>query len=777
MRSLLLCFLALAVLAPGAAVADVGPPAHMQISERQPGLYRVQWRVPKALPPRAVPTPTLPETCALVGDPEVSNQPAAWLVEADWRCEATLAGQEVGMRYPFPNLALTTVVRVDLLSGDRFAHVLTPDELSWRLPEGTAAPDLLLEGRRAVLAGAAHALRSWLHLAFLLAVGLLSVSAGNSVPRSAVRLVTAVSLGQVAGVLIGAVGRALASGPPMGIGVVLAEIGFAVGVVLLARQALEPEEERQRIEALAAAAGLMHGLGVGALLAVDLGEEASGVIAQLLAILGMDAVHLLGAVGAAYALTLLPALSSGPRVRGAVTYVAGATAMALALALSVQGEVSGADPISSSLQSPPGSATGSATGAASRRLAPAAVDAPIQSFISIEPFEVRHEVLFRLAETQLVIHSSGRGQTFRLDPAGTIEIEDQPMVLDLLERRVGADVLVDGQSTEGIVRRMDFMTVDATGALPRPNPVPEPVADAVVGVIVAYPAGGMPEEVTLRWDPLASGVEAIPATVIDPETVTSHTLTAEQPSLTWENALVEDPIPTVEAVEVEPTRAPVPLASLPLFLIAALLVVKGARDGRSPGAPTRSPDGSARSPYGPTRSPGGSTQASWTAASRVVLALAFVVGPVVQTSFALPGSAGRTPSERQARRILAGLLPNIYRALEFREEGMIYDRLAVSVAGETLTEVYLEQRQALEMEERGGAQARVETVEVLEAGDIESTEAGFSVRAVWTVGGMVTHFGHRHFRQNRYDARIGIVPDSGTWKIQSVEVLEQERVR
>jgi hypothetical protein len=293
--------------------------------------------------------------------------------------------------------------------------------------------------------------------------------------------------------------------------------------------------------------------------------------------------------------------------------------------------------------------------------------------------------------------------------------------------------------------------------------VPEPVSEAVVGVIVAYPAGGMPDEVTLGWVEFPDPVEAIPATVIDPETVTSHTLTAEQPSFTWENALVEDPIPTVEAVEVEPTRVPVPLASLPLFLIAVILVLKGARGGRYPG--------------GPTRSPGGSAPASWTAAARVVLAIAFIVGPLVQTSVALPGSAGRTPSERQARRVLAGLLPNVYRALEFREEGMIYDRLAVSVTGETLTEVYLEQRQALEMEERGGAQARVESVEVLEAEEIESTEVGFSVRAVWTVGGMVTHFGHRHFRQNRYDARIGVVPEGDTWKIQSIEVLEQERVR
>ena len=114
----------------------------------------------------------------------------------------------------------------------------------------------------------------------------------------------------------------------------------------------------------------------------------------------------------------------------------------------------------------------------------------------------------------------------------------------------------------------------------------------------------------------------------------------------------------------------------------------------------------------------------------------------------------------------------------FRDaEALIYDRLAVTVTGETLTDVYLQQRRALEAEERGGAQARVEAVEVLEARDISSLDSGFLVRATWTVGGMVTHFGHRHFRQNRYDANIQIVPVEGSWKLQSIEVLEQERVQ
>ena len=47
---------------------------------------------------------------------------------------------------------------------------------------------------------------------------------------------------------------------------------------------------------------------------------------------------------------------------------------------------------------------------------------------------------------------------------------------------------------------------------------------------------------------------------------------------------------------------------------------------------------------------------------------------------------------------------------------------------------------------------------------------------VWTVGGTVTHFGHRHFRQNRYNMQVTLVPIDETWKISAIEVLEEERV-
>jgi len=45
------------------------------------------------------------------------------------------------------------------------------------------------------------------------------------------------------------------------------------------------------------------------------------------------------------------------------------------------------------------------------------------------------------------------------------------------------------------------------------------------------------------------------------------------------------------------------------------------------------------------------------------------------------------------------------------------------------------------------------------------------------LSGTVSHFGHQHVRQNKYDARVGVVQVAGQWKIASIEVLALERVR
>ena len=702
----------------------------MRIVEVEPDRYRVTWRVPTVLPARAVPAPRLPEGCAPIGERTVTSQPGAWVFEQTWSCGAPITGRAVGIDYPFGNTALTTVARVELLSGDSFARVISPGDPAWELPEGTAAPDPVGVAADAARTGVSHAVRSPVHWLFVAVAAALGAA-------TAPALVTAFTGGQL-------VGAAFAAGPVPTMPGVPAEILFAVAAALLAREALRPAEERRGLLSVAAAAGLAHGLAVAGLVTSGLGGDSAGIGVSIVAALGIDMAHLVG-IGVLLGLgRLLAGAGASERRRRGVAWAGGALAMATAIGLAFGGDPTGADaasPVSTALDASPAGTTAGPTG--SQRISPAAPDAPLQSFLAIEPFELRHEVMIRLGPL---------ADSFGLGAEGTLEPAEQPAIREAVTEYVLArtGLTADGEAIPPLARRADFMTVSPTGVLPRVNPVPEPISEATIGVVVAYPTEGVPERVQLAWQPFPEVVNEVPATLIDPETNGFEILTEESPTLTWENRLSEDPIPTVAAIEVEPFRVPVPWLSLPLFVVAIGLLGAALLDRR---------------------------RTLSFAGARVLLVLGLLVGPLAQTAIAVPGSSTRVPSERQARRVLSGLLPNIYRALEYRDESAIYDRLAVSVTGETLTDVYLEQRRSLEIEERGGAQARVEAVEVLEVGAVEAHGDGFRADALWHVGGMVTHFGHRHFRQNRYEATVGVVPVNGVWKIDGIEVLELERIQ
>jgi len=714
-------------------------PVQVHIIEREPGQFLVQWLVPQLLPIRAMPSPTMPAHCRTEGERVVMERPGAWLNRQTYRCSGGLYGHALGMSYPISNPGLTSVIRLDLLSGERFARALNPGEDSWQVPEeNLGAVESWLRGARgAVVGGAEHIVTHWVHVAFLLALVLLGGAVGP------IRTVSAFAVGQVAAVLLTSMlGR--------GFDPTIAEICVAIAVVLLAREALRSAPDRQRVTGLAGGAGLFHGLALAGLLTGASGPavaaDGTSLWALLVLVLGMDAALLVLAALVHWAGQLLQGRWPTERPRLALTYVIGATAVTAALVLAF-GERAVATPAVAPSSQLPGMAGSSSIGAqASRRLAPQAPSSPLQSYLAVEPFEVRHEVLVRTQDL------AGRIRVPRT-ASGNIPVEEQEAVVSLISDYVlsRSTLEIDGEMANGIVDRASFMTVDAQGVLPRQSPVPESVDEAFVGVTVVYLTPGVPDQVVLGWDVLTEGAAPIPATVIDPESSRSTILAPDQPVLRWTNELLEDPIPTVRAVAVEPPTVPVPLLSVALFALAAALIIWGVRGG-------------------------GRTTAF--AAVRVTLAFALTVATFAQVAIALPASLARASSAEQARRVLASVLPNVYRALDFRDEGAAYDRLALSVTGETLSEIYLGHRRSLELEERGGARARVDAVEVQDVSNVRPRDdGGFDADASWTVGGSVTHFGHRHFRQNRYDTRVEVVPVDGNWKIRSIEILEQERVR
>lgn len=729
-----LCALALLLFVAGHAAADIVQPVNLQAKEQEPNTFLVQWQVPKLYPVQAMPEPLLPESCRTRGERVLQDQPAAWLNRQVYRCPDGLAGHRIGIQYRLVNAGQTTVMRVDLLSGEQLVHLLAEGEMWWDVPEIDAGllAKLWPNVRRAVMQGVRHFFDAWVHIAFWLAISLVG-RIGTSV-----RLVTVFSAAQVVAVV-------LSSAFGAGLPIFLAEGGVAIAAVLLAAEALRPTGERRQLIGIAAVAGLLHGLGLSAVLPAPPSFAGLEWMYLLLAVVGMDAVLLTLALAGAWLGQLAGGHSWGAALRRGLGYVVGGTAVAAALVLLFSNPTVEAEEGLDTSRLPVATGTGSAAGVpGSRRVAQQTSQAPVQSFLAVEAFEVRHEVLVRLKDV---------AEDVELTAIGTLGIEEQGNVKDRLQAMVLplATVTIDGQEANPIVDRVDFLTVGTRGVLPRLEPVPEIVSEAFIGVTVVYLTPRTPGELTLRWESFEGVMSEIPATVSDAEFSQTMTLTAEEPVLEWQNNLSEDPIPVVNAVAIEPMEIPVPLLSLPLLILSILLLVSASR---------------------------GKQSATRFALARMVLAVGLVVAPVAEMAVALPSSLSSVPSSGEARRILAGVLPNVYRAFEFREESDAYDRLAVSVTGDTLSEIYLEHRRSLEMEERGGARARVETVEVPEVREVLPAEnGGFVADAVWVVGGTVTHFGHRHFRQNRYDARVKLLPVDNTWKIHTIELFDEERIR
>jgi hypothetical protein len=274
------------------------------------------------------------------------------------------------------------------------------------------------------------------------------------------------------------------------------------------------------------------------------------------------------------------------------------------------------------------------------------------------------------------------------------------------------------------------------------------VDEALIGLTCVYENDRLPEAVSLDWGLFLPDAGEVTATATDPFGASQTVLTPTDSTLSWENRLSGFKVPVIRPVPVVPPHLPV--LSIALALISAATLAMAARGTRHP----------------PLKGLGAAC-----------MALAIVSYPFVRTPFRPLGSGPFKPTREEARAVVDGLLSNIYRSFDQREEGAVYDRLAMTVSGDQLTEIYLQSRKALELEDRGGARGRVDDVDVRDVRDVTRQEDGaFLVDAEWTVGGSVSHFGHTHHRRNGYRAVIRIAPEGDTWKIRRITVLDERRL-
>ena len=376
----------------------------------------------------------------------------------------------------------------------------------------------------------------------------------------------------------------------------------------------------------------------------------------------------------------------------------------------------------------------------------------LMSFLYVEPYEVRHEILIRVKDLQTWMDLGLRGDEY-------IEVDE----LEPLKQRIGEflltknPVLIDGQALKPILDRSNYVKIALTGIQLIEKPERLDIATAIVGVIITYLTDGMPQQVTVDWELFTDQVGRVPATATDPAGPLPSYVTPDDSVYTWKNFLKNYRLPTVQSVAVAGSLGEL---SIPWASIASLLLVVPVGIGiirrrhreRSIAAPLT--------------------------VGVVLIVVAGVSYPFARVSVERPAAmVGDLPSE-QARELLQVLLKNVYRAFDFRGDEDVYDKLAISVRGELLADIYLQNRRAFAIQQAGGAQAKIKSVEIEDAvaERLNDRPLAYAIKGRWMAQGTVGHWGHVHIRRNQYDAIVTVEADGDAWKITDLEVLEERRI-
>jgi hypothetical protein len=318
-------------------------------------------------------------------------------------------------------------------------------------------------------------------------------------------------------------------------------------------------------------------------------------------------------------------------------------------------------------------------------------------------------------------------------------------------------VTIDGQAGRPILDRTNYVKVGLTGIQLLEQPERLEISTAIVGVIITYLTDGIPREVAVDWELFTDQIQRVPATATDPAGPLPTFLTPDDNVHTWTNYLKNYQLPTVQEVSIAGSlgQLSIPLASLFCF---TLLVPVGWQASKR------------------ARNGGLLPLPIVTAIALVVIGIVSL--PYAQLSISRPVAIAGGLDDQQATALLETLLKNVYRAFDFREEEDVYDKLAISVAGDLLADIYLENRRSFAVQAAGGAQAKVKEVKIQNASAerLDGSPLEYALRGQWTAMGTVGHWGHVHTRQNLYDAIVTIEAVDGAWKITDLEVIEVNRI-
>ena len=252
-------------------------PLYVEIVEKAPNVFAVTWKIPPSALSVTSPVVVMPKVCTASASPTGTRLVKRQL----FRCKSDLSGERVHIEFPRYNPSISTLFRLQRLSGEKHTAIQGPKEPAWIVPDKEGSVSVAKE--YATL-GIEHILKGYDHLLF---VACLVLIAGSW--RRILVTVTGFTISHSITLALAALNLVRVPVPPV-------EAAIALSIVFLsteiARERRDTLTWRYPI-AVAGSFGLLHGFGFASVLG-EIGLPQTEIpIALLFFNLGVEAGQVL----------------------------------------------------------------------------------------------------------------------------------------------------------------------------------------------------------------------------------------------------------------------------------------------------------------------------------------------------------------------------------------------------------------------------------------------------------------------------------------------------
>ncbi len=365
----------------------------------------------------------------------------------------------------------------------------------------------------------------------------------------------------------------------------------------------------------------------------------------------------------------------------------------------------------------------------------------LMSFVSVEPREVRHEVIFRLRDLEAWIDLK-LGDMTVLDAGAMAGVWQQ--AIDLFSR--SNPLTIDGQVLLPGTAKVEQLSVGVEGLKVLENPPKTNRDTALLGIVLFYPRDGLPKELSLKWDLFTEETETIPIQITDPAEAVPGQVTRDVPDISWKNYILNWSDPRTQSVIVATSRSiPMPILSLELVIFAVFLSAFAWRNR--------------------------SGQWQGWAVGALSICLAATVLRTATVEMTLP--TGSLTNTDAVAKVTEKIVSDLATARLETQDPQMLKALNAFVLAQALNDGGAEIRRGLSVSLLSGATAQIDSIEGLVVESLESkADGGNQILAPWNASVSGGHWGHLHRRTLSYRALLEVRLTEGAWLLSGLTILE-----